>query len=111
RDYDAQLAYGRALLEAGRYREAAAQLRRAANLRRGDAAALYEVARVDFEQREHQRARAQCRAIARIARDSAIAHVCQARAFLAWARAARAFESLEAALRVAPNDFEALLAL
>lgn len=111
RDYDAQLALGRALLEAGRYREAAAQLRRAAGLRRGDAAALYEVARVDFEQHEHQRARAQCRAVARAAQGTPLGRVCQARAFLAWNRSARAFEELEAALEQAPNDFEALLAL
>ena len=111
RDYDAQVALGRALLEAGRYREASTTLRRAANLRRNDPAALYEVARVDFAQHEHQRARAQCRAIERAARDSAIAHVCQARAFLAWNRSARAFEELETALQSAPNDYEALLAL
>ena len=40
RDYDAQVALGRALLDAGRYREASATLRRAARLRRNDPAAL-----------------------------------------------------------------------
>jgi superkiller protein 3 len=105
------VALGRALLEAGRYREASTTLRRAAVLRRNDPTALYEVARVDFAQHEHQRARAQCRAIERAAPDSAIAHVCQARAFLAWNRSARAFEELETALGSAPNDYEALLAL
>lgn len=111
RDYDAQLALGRGFLEAGRYREAEAQMRRAANLRREDPAAQYEIARVYFEQHEHQRARAQCRALARIAQGQAIVHVCQARAFLAWNRSARAFEEVEAALAIAPNDYEALLAL
>lgn len=111
RDYDAQLALGRALLEAGRYREAHAQLQRASRLRRGDAAALYEVARVAFAEREQRRARSQCRAVARAAGDGPLGRVCQARAFLAWNRSARAFEELEAALERAPNDFEALLAL
>jgi tetratricopeptide (TPR) repeat protein len=111
RDYAAQVALGRAFLEMGRYRDAEGQMRRAANLRRNDPAAMYEVARVYFEMREHQRARAQCRAIARVAQGQAIVHTCQARAFLAWARSARAFDELDAALAIAPNDFEALLAL
>lgn len=109
RDYDAQLALGRALLEAGRFRDAAAQLRRAANLRRRDAAALYEVVRVDLAQRNHQRARGQCRAIARA--DATLGRVCEARAFLAWNRSSRAFEELEAALQQSPTSYEALLAL
>lgn len=111
RDYDAQVALGRALLEAGRYRDASTTLRRAAGLRRGDPAPLYEIARVDFAQREHRRARAQCRAIERAAAGSALSHVCQARAFLAWNRSARAFEEVEAALAQSPDDYEALLAL
>src|SRR5690606_26696505 len=61
RDYDAQVAFGRALLEAGRYREAHAQLQRASRLRRGDAAALYEVARVAVAEHDQRRARPQCR--------------------------------------------------
>ena len=40
RDYDAQVALGRALLDAGRYREASATLRRAARLLRFAAAAI-----------------------------------------------------------------------
>lgn len=111
RDYDAQVAFGRALLEAGRYREAHAQLQRASRLRRGDAAALYEVARVAFAEHDQRRARSQCRAVSRAAGEGVLGRVCEARAFLAWNRSARAFEELEAALRQAPNDFEALLAL
>lgn len=111
RDYDAQHALGRALLEAGRFREASTVLRRASRLRRDDPAAAYEAVRVLFAQRDHRRARQQCRAIQRIARESPVAHVCQARAFLAWSRSARAFEEIEAALALAPEDFEALLAL
>ena len=111
RDYDAQVALGRALLDAGRYREASATLRRAARLRRNDPAALYEAARVAFAQGEYRQARAQCRAIERADRESPIAHICMARAFLAWNRSSRAFEELETALQASPNDFEALLAL
>jgi tetratricopeptide (TPR) repeat protein len=109
RDYDAQLALGRALLEAGRHSEAAAQLGRAAGLRRRDAASLYELVRVDLAQRNPQRARGQCRAIART--DAVLGRVCQARAFLAWNRSSRAFEELQAALQDSPESFEALLAL
>jgi tetratricopeptide (TPR) repeat protein len=109
--YDAQLALGRALLEAGRYRDAQTTLSRAARLRRNDPLALYEVARVAFAQHAHQSARTQCRTVARLARDNPIGRVCQARAWLAWNRSARALEEAQAALERAPNDFEALLAL
>jgi len=111
RDYDAQVAYGRALIDAGRFRQATQALTRAARLRRDDPAAQYEPIRVLFAQREHRRARAACRRIARAAAESAIAHVCTARAFLAWSRAGRAFEELELALQQNPSDYEALLAL
>lgn len=111
RDYDAQLALGRALLDAGRFREATQALTRAARLRRTDPAAQYEPIRVHFAEGNHQRARAACRAIERVARDSALARVCTARAFLAWNRSGRAFEELEAALAQSPDDYEALLAL
>lgn len=111
RDYDAQLALGHGLLEAGRYREASTTLRRAASLRRNDPSALFEAARPAFVQNDYRRARAQCQAIERVARGSAVAHVCMARAFLAWNRSARAFEEIEAALAAAPEDYEALLAL
>lgn len=111
RDYDAQVALGRALIEAGRYREATPVLTRAARLRSTDPVAQYEPIRVLLAQHEHQRARAACRRIQRMAHDSAISHVCQARAFLAWNRSARAFEELEAALQQSPGDYEALLAM
>lgn len=109
RDYDAQLALGRALSEAGRFRDATTALRRASSLRRGDPRALYELAQVDLAQGALQRARGQCRSIART--DGALARVCQARTFLAWNRSARAFEELEAALQQSPEHYDALLAL
>ncbi|MGE0789054.1 MAG: tetratricopeptide repeat protein [Sandaracinaceae bacterium] len=111
RDYDAQLALGLALIEAGHYREASTTMTRAANLRRDDAVAQYQSVRVELAQHNYQRARSQCRAVERVARDSAISHVCMARAWIAWNRSARALDEANAALERAPNDYEALLAL
>ncbi|HHH27679.1 MAG TPA: tetratricopeptide repeat protein, partial [Polyangiaceae bacterium] len=111
RDFDAQVALGRALIEAGHLREASQTMRRAARLRRDDPAAQYEPIRVLFAQRNHRAARTACRRLNRSAPDSAIGHVCTARAFLAMSRSARAFEELEAALATEPNNYEALLAL
>ncbi len=111
RDPEAQAAYGRALLRAGRYREASRALQAAARLERRSPEALYDVARVAFAQGDYRAAQRACRPIERIERDSTIARVCRARAFLVWNRSARAFEELEAALAQAPSDFEALLAM
>lgn len=111
RDYDAQLALGRALIEAGHFREARSTLRRAARLRRDDPVAQYEAVRVEFAERRHQAARAGCRAVNRAGRDSAIAHVCMARTWIAWARSSRALDEANAAVQAAPDDYEALLAL
>jgi len=111
RDYDAQVALGHALIEAGHFRRAQQTLQRASRLRRDDPAAQYEPIRVLFAQSEHRRARAACRRLARAHRDSAWAHLCTARAFLAWNRAGRAFEELEAALGAEANHYESLVAL
>ncbi|NOY91468.1 MAG: tetratricopeptide repeat protein [Deltaproteobacteria bacterium] len=111
RDADAQTAYGRALLRAGRYRDAARTLKIAARLRHADPAALYLVAEVAFARRDYRASRAACRPIERAGRDSLLARVCRARAFLVWNRAGRAFEELEAALAEDPGNFDALFAL
>lgn len=111
RDADAQSAYGHALLRAGRYREAERALRAAARLQRGDREALYDVARVAFARGEYRPALNACRAVERGARDSVLARVCRARAFLVWNRSARAFEELEADLSEDPDHYEALVAL
>lgn len=107
----AHAALGRALLRAGRYREADAAYRRAASLRRGNEDALYDVARVAMAQGDYRRARAACEPLRRVNKTGVLAQVCSARAFLIWNRSARAFEDLEAALAQSPNHPEALLAL
>lgn len=111
RDAEAQTGYGRALLRAGRYRDAERVLKLAARLRHDEPAALYLVAEVAFARRNYRASRAACRPIERAGRDSLLARVCRARAFLVWNRAGRAFEELEAALAESPNDFDALFAL
>jgi len=110
-DGTAQAAYGRALLRAGRYREAQVALQAAARLSRRSPAALYDVATVAFARGDYRAARSACGPLQR-ARDGAVlARVCNARAFLVWNRSARAFEELEAALAIDANNYEALLAL
>lgn len=111
RDAGAQAAYGRALLRAGRYRQAEQALRAAARLQRGDQQALFDVARVAFARGEYRPARNACRPLEREDRNSSLARVCRARAFLVWNRSARAFEELEAVLESDPDNYEALLAL
>jgi len=111
RDAAALTAYGRALLRAGRHREAERQLRSAARLQPGDLQALYAVAEVAFARMDYQAARNACRPIERAARESVLARVCRARAFLVWNRAGRAFEELEAAIALEPGNFDALFAL
>jgi len=111
RDYDAQRAYGIALMRAGEFREADQVLRAASRLRRDSLEALYDVARVAFAQEDYRKSRAACRLLERESRSAVLTHVCRARAFLVWNRAGRAFEELEAALAAEGDHFEALLAL
>src|SRR5688500_18669323 len=110
-DAAVQTEYGLALLRAGRYREAQAQLQRAARLSRGSPEALYLVARVSFEQGDNRAARNACRALERAGRDAPLTRVCRARAALVWNRSALAFEELEAAIAADANHVEAQVAL
>ncbi|MFN7701332.1 MAG: tetratricopeptide repeat protein [Deltaproteobacteria bacterium] len=110
-DASAQRALGVALLRSGRYREARQQLGRTARLSRGSLEALFDVARVSFEERDHRGAEAACRAMARAQRTAPLTRVCQARTDLVWARSARAFEALNEVLAVDPTLYEGLLAL
>lgn len=111
RDAAAQTAYGRALIEAQRFREADRVLRTAARLQGDSVEALFEVAKVAFAQDDYRASRRACRALERKSRNHVLTHVCRARAFLVWNRSGRAFEEVEAAIGVDPNHFEALLAL
>ncbi|AKF09171.1 tetratricopeptide repeat protein [Sandaracinus amylolyticus] len=111
RDHAVQRALGIALLRAGRYREAEAQLTRAARLTPGSLDALFDVARVAFAREDHGAAERACRALTRAQADAVLTRVCNARADLVWNRSARAFEQLEAALATEPTSYEALYAL
>ncbi|MBX3246543.1 MAG: tetratricopeptide repeat protein [Myxococcales bacterium] len=112
RDADAQRAHGRALLRAGRFRDAERALQAAARLRGGGIEALFEVASVTFAEGDYRKARAACRALERVERTAPLTHICNARAFLVWNRAGRAFEELEAAAaRGGDGLFEYWLAL
>ncbi len=111
RDYAAQRALGIALLRAGHYREATAQLRRAAALERRSLDALYDVARVPFAEGDHSASETACRAMARLEKAAPLTQICNARADLVWNRSARAFETLNSALAADPSSYEGLLAL
>ncbi|HJK93669.1 MAG TPA: tetratricopeptide repeat protein [Polyangiaceae bacterium LLY-WYZ-15_(1-7)] len=111
RDADAQRAYGRALLRAGRFREAERALQQAARLRDNSLEALYELATVAFAQDDYRKSRAACRRLEREERNAVLTRVCRARAFLVWNRSGRAFEELEAAQAADGDHFEVELAL
>lgn len=113
-DVPAARALGRGLLRAGRYREAEAELRRAARLERNAPEAIYALAGVAFAQGDYRRAQSACRPLARTPRGATPtvwARLCNARTFLVWNRSSRAFEELEAALALEPQNVDALLAL
>lgn len=111
RDGAAQSALGRALLRAGHYRQAERTLRTAARLQGNSPEAHYRVAEVAFARLDYRAARSACRPIERDSRNSTLARVCRARAFLVWNRSGRAFEELEAALAADGANFDALFAL
>lgn len=110
-DAGAQIAYGRALIAAGRLREADAQMAVVVKLAGGSVEASYEMARVKFATGDYRASRAYCRDLIEKAPDHVLAHVCMARAMLVWRRSSLAFEHVDRALALAPNDYEARLAL
>ncbi|MBN1653879.1 MAG: tetratricopeptide repeat protein [Deltaproteobacteria bacterium] len=111
RDVAAQSALGQALLKAGRWKEAEQQLEKVARLRGNAIEARYDVVKVKFESGDYRPARAACRELSRENANCPLVHVCMARAFLVWKRSARAFEELDKALALDPENIEALLAL
>lgn len=110
-DMAAQIALGRALIEAGRLDEAEAQMKGVVKLGQGSIEALYELRRVDIARDDYKRVRAGCRELAAKDPGHVLTHVCMARAFLVWRRSSRAFEHIDAALAVGPDHHEARLAL
>lgn len=110
-DAAAQIAYGRALIKAGRLREAETQMGVVVRLSKGSVEALYEVARVKFASGDYKSSRAYCRELAARDANHVLSHVCMARAFLVWRRSSLAFEHVDRALVIDPDNYEARLAL
>ena len=109
RDLEAQTSYAAALTRRQRFRRARSVLRAARHLDSEGAIIPFELARVAFTEGSYHRTRAACRAM--MTEQPALGHVCKARAFLLRNRAARAFEELNEAIELSPNEFEAWLAL
>ncbi len=112
RDPQAQLALGRALRRSGHFAEAATTLRQAARgAARADA--LWEIARVRFDEGNFRGSEAACRALpaGRGATDAAgmLRRVCMGRAYLVWQRAALADREIAAAQAIDPNNAELAL--
>jgi tetratricopeptide (TPR) repeat protein len=110
-DLAAQSALGRALIEAGRLNEAEAQMKTVERLGNGSIEALFEARRVDFAGDNYRKAQAGCKVLLKQDKNHVLSHVCMGRAFLVWRRASRAFEHLDRALAIDPNNYEALLAV
>ncbi len=109
-DPDAHAAYGRALLNAGRYRDARSAFDRARRLDQDTPRRYYDLAEVAIAEGNYRRARGACRPLLEPS-PTLLGHVCMARAFLVLNRSARAFEEIEAALALDPGSFDAVLAL
>ncbi|MBI5515635.1 MAG: tetratricopeptide repeat protein [Deltaproteobacteria bacterium] len=106
RSPEALLRLGRALRRAGRFDEAYRTLQavRAPNLR---ADALWEAARVRFDQGNFRLSQAACRAIP----EGLARHVCLARAHIVWNRVALAEREVAIARGLQPNDPQLQLAI
>jgi tetratricopeptide (TPR) repeat protein len=107
----AHVAQGRALLRAGKPKEAEAQLKRAAAERGNSTEALYDLARVHFATDDYNAARNACRPLLAKAPENAFSNLCMAQAFLTWRRATRAAEYVEKARVSAPDQPEVYLVL
>ena len=103
------LALGRGLRRAGHFTEAVTALHRAAHgATRGDA--LWEIARVRFDEGNFRASETACRALPAGTgpRDAAglMRHICMGRAYLVWQRAALADREIAAAQALDPNNAE-----
>jgi len=112
RSADAQDALGVAELRAGHFREAKRAFEAAASLARNEPERVMRVAEVAIAQGDYKAAKNLCRKLfPERGNPPAVAHVCMARAYLAWSRSARAFEDLDLALAIDPSYAEAQLVL
>lgn len=105
-DASAQLRLGRALRRAGHFDDALRALRTAS---RGPtrAEALYEIARVRFDQGNFREARTACNAMPA----GVMRHVCMARAHLVWQRPSQAEREIAAAQRIESGNAELKLVI
>lgn len=108
-DAQAQRALGDALIEAGRFSEAQAQMQKVVKLEKSSPASLYDVQRVNLAEGDYNAARRGCQEILKAAPEDVIGHVCMARAYLVWRRSSRAVEHVDAAIARDPDNYEALL--
>jgi tetratricopeptide (TPR) repeat protein len=108
-DAQAQRNLGLALIEAGRFPEATAQMQKVVKLEKSSPASLYDVQRVKLAQGDYNAARKGCQEILKEAPEDVMGHVCMARAYLVWRRSSRAVEHVDAAIARDPGNYEALL--
>ncbi len=109
-DAAAQVRLGRVLRRAGHFDEAVAMLRRGA--RGGQRVeALYEIARVRFDQSNFRAAETACRALPARGPEAIWRHVCSARAYLVWHRVALAERAIALASAIDANHGELHLAI
>jgi tetratricopeptide (TPR) repeat protein len=103
-DVNASLTLGRALRRAGKYAEAATELRRGASTFAGhqpDGAIKlhWELARTFIAQRDFSQAVVECRVVGAQTGGAAAGHACAAEAHLLWRRATDAFTEIQQAGR------------
>ncbi|MFI5308142.1 MAG: tetratricopeptide repeat protein [Polyangiales bacterium] len=108
---EAQAALGRALVKAGRLKEADAQMAVIARLSKGSIEALYESMQARLAGDNYAKARAGCQELIKKDENAVLSQVCMARAFLVWRRSSRAFEHIDKALARDPESYDALLVL
>ncbi len=112
RDVSAQQSLGVAELRAGHFPEAKRAFEAASHLSKGEPRAVMYMAEVAIARGDFKAAKGLCRKLfPERGTPSPLAHVCMARAYLAWNRSSRALEDLEQALTIDPNCSEAQLVL
>lgn len=108
-DAQAQRNLGLALIDAGRFPEATAQMQKVVKLEKSSPTSLYDLQRVKLAQGDYSAARKGCNEILKAAPEDVMGHVCMARAYLVWRRSSRAVEHVDAAIARDPDNYEALL--
>lgn len=104
-------ARGKALIRAGKIKEAEPVLKQAAQLRGQSLPAMYDLARIHFAAGDYAKSRNACRPLVAKAPDAAFSNLCMGRAFLVYRRATRAAEYVEKARAADPNEPEVYLVL